>query len=157
MGWAAYYSDFKDIVLFLLAIFAATLSAVNFIRAARKERRSLRVAASTAMPTYGPKVGPPYMKLEAINDGHRVVAVNLLTVELPDKRRLATLVRDSFPGMPDTRLPARLGEGESASVFLSYADIGTALLSRVITSKTKLTPVCEDTVGSRYIGEPWDV
>jgi len=156
MAWAT-YSAVKDVVLFLVAIYAAILSTVNFRQAARKERRSIRVSASTAMPTYGPALGPPFARLEAVNDGHRTVTVSLLTWQLPDKSRLVQLHRGGVPGMPDTELPARLTEGEVAHVSISYADLGGALLGRGITTKIKLVPVCEDTVGGRYIGKEWDV
>lgn len=156
MNWTA-YANVRDIVLFALAIYAAMLSTLNFVQSRRKDRRSVRVVCSTVMPTYGAQLGPPHMKIEAINDGHRVVTISTLTLELPDKSRLATILPTSLPAFPDTPLPARLEQGDVAHRRFPYADIGSALVFKGITTKIKLTPVCEDTVRGRYYGEPWDI
>jgi len=54
-------------------------------------------------------------------------------------------------------VPARLEQGDVAHRIFPYADIGSALVFKGITTKIKLTPVCEDTVRGRYHGEPWDI
>jgi hypothetical protein len=151
------YESIKDVVLFIVAVYAAVLSTINFLRAIRKERRSIRVLATTAMPTYGPHLGPPFAQITAVNDGHRVACISLLTFELPNKSRLFALQGTGIPGLESTRLPAKLEQGETAQFFISYADIGHALLSHGLTTRTKLTPVCEDTTGGRYRGKPWTV
>ncbi len=156
MNWNQ-YANLKDVVLFLLAIYAAILSTLNFVQARRKERRSIRVRMSTSLPAYGPELGPPHLTIEAVNDGHREVTVDTLTIELPDGGHLATFTPGGLPGYPDTPLPARLGEGDVARKLFSYGAVGRALLGRGISNKIAVTPVCKDTVGGQYRGAPWEV
>ncbi|HZP76416.1 MAG TPA: hypothetical protein VFB45_09770 [Pseudolabrys sp.] len=104
----------KDIVLFLVALYGAALSTFNWRQAVRKDRRQVKVQASTAMPTYGASLGPPFAKIEAINAGQRVVNVEKITFELPNGTRLYPMSADQFPGQPDTRFPATLADGQNA-------------------------------------------
>lgn len=153
MNWAA----IRDVVLFALAIYASLLSSLNFFQARRKDRRSVRVVASTVMPTYGPKVGPPYMKIEAVNDGHRTVTITVISLQLPNKSRLWSFMPTSIPAFPDTSLPAQLNEGDVAHKTIPYAAVGEALIRQGFGTKVRLTPVCEDTLGSHYYGEAWEI
>lgn len=147
----------KDVVLFFIAVYGAALSTFNWRQAVKKDRRQVSVGASTAMPTYGATVGPPFAKIEAVNTGHRSVTVKTITFELSTGGRLAPMASSGFPGLPDTPLPAALSDGQTASTMMSYADIGTALISSGKTGKTKLTPICIDTTDIVHKGEPWDV
>jgi hypothetical protein len=147
----------RDVVLFLIAIYGAALSTFNWRQAAKKDRREITVSASTAMQTYGDQLGAPYAKLEAVNTGHRVVTVKTLTFETPTGARLAPMLADRFPGMPDTRLPASLSDGQSAHILLRYSDIAEALIGNGQAEKIKLTPVCVDSAGNVYRGKAWDV
>ena len=156
MNWAS-YSGIKDAILFALAIYAAFLSTLNFLQSRRKDQRSIRILTSTVMPTFGPELGPPHMKIEAVNAGHRVVTISAMTLELPNKSRLATFLPTSVPLFPDTPLPARLEQGDVAHRTFPYSEIGQALLHHGHTQKIKLTPVCDDTVGGHHFGEPWEI
>lgn len=147
----------RDVVLFVIAIYGAVLSTFNWRQAVKKDRREITVSASTAMPTYGDQLGPPYAKLEAVNTGHRVVTVKTLTFETASGARLAPMLTDRFPGMPDTKLPASLSDGQSAHLLLPYSDVAEALMGNGQTGKTKLTPVCVDSADNVYRGEPWEV
>ncbi len=147
----------RDVVLFGIAIYGAVLSTFNWRQAAKKDRRQITVSVSTALPTYGDQLGAPYAKLEAVNTGHRVVTVKTLTFETPSGARLAPMLTDRFPGMPDTRLPVSLSDGQSAHLLLPYSDIAEALIGNGQTGKVKLTPVCVDSADNVHRGEPWDV
>jgi hypothetical protein len=123
----------------------------------KKDRRQIAVSASTAMPTYGNQLGGPHAKLVAVNTGHRVVTVKALTFETPSGSRLAPMQADRFPGMPDTRLPASLSDGQSAQLLPPYSDIAEALMANGQTGKMKLTPICVDSADNVYRGKAWDV
>lgn len=150
------FDTVKNVVLFLLALYGAALSTFNWRQATRKDRRSILVQASTAMPTYGSQLGPPFAQLEAINIGHRVVNVTLLTFETEDKKRLFPMAASGFP-KADTPLPVALADGQSATRYMSYQELGAALIHHRGTGRTKLTPVCEDSTGGIHRGKPWDV
>lgn len=154
---ATWFPVVRDIVLFGIAIYGAMLSTVNWLQASKKDRRQVAVRASTAMPTYGDQLGPPYAKLEVVNTGHRVVTVKTLTFETPSGSRLAPMLADRFPGMPDTRLPVSLSDGQSAHLLLPYADVAEALIGNGQTANVKLTPICVDTADNVFRGESWDV
>ncbi len=83
--------------------------------------------------------------------------VSTLTLELKSGGRLFAMRSNAFPGLPDTRLPAVLSDGQSAHLFLSYREIADALLTNGRTQKTKLTPLCQDSLGNVYKGKPWEV
>src|SRR5262249_39945185 len=146
------------VILFMLAVYGAALSTINWRQAVRKDQRELRVSVSTAMVTYTDgSLGPCFAKIEATNAGHRPVTITTLTFELVTGGRLFPTTSGAFPGVPDTRLPVALSDGQSAYVFMSYQDIAAALVQSGRTVITKLTPVCIDSVGRVYKGEPWEV
>lgn len=147
----------RDVVLFAIAIYGAALSTFNWRQSVRKDRRQITVSLSTTMPVWGSQLGAPYVKLEAVNTGQRVVTVKTLTLETPSGGRIAPMLADRFPGMPDTRLPVSLSDGQAAQLSLPYSDIAEALLANGQNRKIKLTPVCVDSADNVYRGEPWDV
>jgi hypothetical protein len=148
----------KDVLLFLLAVYGAALSTFNWRRSVRKSRREVQVSVSTAMPTYNDgRLGPCFAKVEATNAGHRAVTITALSLELTTGERLFSAIPDAFPGMQDTSLPAALSDGQSAHLFISYRDIAAALIQNGRRGMTKLTPVCNDSVGGIYKGDPWEV
>jgi hypothetical protein len=114
------------------------------------------VTLSTAMPTYGSTLGNCFAKIEAINAGHRAVTISNLALEVPKGQRLFSM-GSGMPGMPDTQLPISLSDGQSAHLFISYRDIGSALISQGRTKMMKLIPICIDSLGTVYKGDPWDV
>jgi hypothetical protein len=151
------FSIVKDIALAVLALYGAVLSTFNWRQSVRRDKRSVIVSASTAMPTYDDgRVGNAFAKIEATNAGHRVVTITLLTFETESGGRLFPMMSSGFP-IADTRLPASLADGRSAAKYMSYQDIADALVKSGRTEKTKLMPVCEDSVGGVYRGEPWSV
>ncbi|MGH6856178.1 MAG: hypothetical protein ACRECP_00695 [Methylocella sp.] len=152
------WSVLKDALLFLLALWGAALSTFNWRQAVRKERREIRVAVSTVFPTYNTgQVGEPFAMIEATNIGHRAVTVKTLTFELPTGGRMYPIRKNTFPGMSDTALPASLSDGQSAHLLMSFRDIAAGLLQDNKFGTIKLTPVCVDSAGGIYNGEPWDV
>ena len=147
----------KDVLLALLALYGAALSTFNYCQSVRKERRTIEVNLSSVAPTYDDgNVGQCFAKVEATNAGHRAVTVRSLRLELATGAHLISL-SDGIPGMPDTPLPATLADGQSAHKLLSYQGIAAALVQTGRTKKTKVTPVCEDSVGGIYKGKPWEV
>ena len=149
------FSSVKDVVIFVLAIYGAVLSTFNLTQAVRKERRRVSVRHSTVMPTYGSTLGRCYVKIEAVNVGHRPVTIKTLTLELESGAKLFPFQSDQLPGLPDTRLPAVLSDGQTAHLMIPYAEIASALVSAGCAGKTPLTPYCEDTIGNTYRGEVW--
>ena len=150
-------SVLKDILLSMLALYGAVLSTFNYTQSVRKERRSVVVSLSTAMPTYGAIVGDCFAKIEAINAGHRPVTISTLALEVPEGQRLFSTGSGGAPGMSDTQLPISLADGQSAQVFFSYKAIGDTLVRYGCTQKIKLTPICEDSFGTVYKGKLWEV
>lgn len=148
----------RDVVLFVLAVYGAVLSTFNWRQAARRDRRSVAVKVSSTFVTYDDgSIGNCFAKVEAVNTGHRVVTISTLTLELDRGRRMFTMQPDSLPGMPDTRLPATLSDGESAHMLIAYRQIGEVLLRDGAKLEVEVTPICQDTVGNVYRGEPWKV
>jgi hypothetical protein len=113
----------RDVLLFAIAIYGAALSTFNWRQSVRKDRRQITVSFSTAMPVWGNQLGAPYLKLEAFNTGQRVVTVKTLTLETPSGDRIAPMVGDRLLGMPDTRLPVSLSDGQAAHLSLPYSDV----------------------------------
>lgn len=147
----------KDAVLFVIAVYGALLSTFNWRQALKRDSRQITVTASSAMPTYGRDVGPPFAKLEAVNTGQRAVTIKTIAFQLSSGARINPMQRDSFPLMADTELPATLTDGQSAHFFISYAAIGDVLLHHGHRKVTKLIPVAIDSANNVYKGEPWDV
>jgi hypothetical protein len=150
-------SVLKDVLLSVVALYGAVLSTFNYTQSVRKERRSVVVSLSTAMPTYGATVGDCFAKIEAINAGHRSVTISTLALEFPEGQRLFSTGSVGAPGVSDTQLPISLADGQSAQMFFSYKDIGNTLVSHGRTQKIKLTPICIDSFGTVYKGKLWDV
>ena len=85
------------------------------------------------------------------------MTVMLLTFEAPGGTRLQLFEQDEVPGKPDTTLPATLNEGQSAKMTVSYRDIAQALHNNDQVGVVNLTPICVDTAGAVYRGDPWEV
>jgi hypothetical protein len=153
------FATAKDLILFLLAIYAAALSTWNLVQALRKDRRNVRVTAGTKMPVMSNgELGRTWAHLEATNVGQRPVTISLLTFEIAPGKRIFGTGHDGRPdGMEDTQLPASLTDGQTARRHFAYADVGSALLSEGQRGPCKITPICEDTAGGIYRGEARDV
>lgn len=147
----------KDIILFLVAIYGAALSTFNWRQNVRKEKRTVEVKMSTAMPAYESRLGAPIAQIEVTNTGHRNVTITTIALQLPTKARIFATSPHRIPGMADTSLPVTLSDGQSARLHFPYEDIGAALINSGRTGKIKVTPVCENSTGDVYKGEPWEV
>jgi len=149
----SFFQSVRDAILFGLAIYATILSTYNFVQAWRRERRSVVVTLISVVGMSGPTIA----EVRATNVGHRPVTVRSIVLELEDKKRLSSIVHYPRDIFQDTPLPHTITDGQSASVFMAYADIGRALIQHGRTGKTKLTPICEDSAGGVHRGKPWDV
>jgi hypothetical protein len=151
------FSVVKDTFLLLLGLYGAGLSTFNYRHAKRKERRTVEVELSSAVPVYeeGPS-GAPFVQITATNVGHRAVTITTVAIELPGGKRLFPTVSRDFHGATNTRLPASLTDGQSVSYFLRYEDVGIDLLKHGFKNrKTKIVPLCVNSVGDVYRGKPW--
>ncbi|MGO9769388.1 MAG: hypothetical protein ACLP0B_32355 [Steroidobacteraceae bacterium] len=148
----------KDVVLFVVAIYGAVLSTFNWRQAVAKERRKILVSVSEDRLKYEDnRVGEPFANIKATNIGHRAVTVKTLAFELPNGSRMHATADNVFPVISGTVLPASLLDGQSAHLCISYLYIACALQQGRNRGAIKLTPVCEDSVGGIYKGEPWNV
>lgn len=147
----------KDGILFAIAIWGASLSTYTFLANRRKDTRSIKLKLFTVMHTFGSDIGPRIAKIEATNTGQRPVTISTLTLETASGGRMFPLQKNRYEGMQDSILPLTLSDGQSAQMFISYREIGLALRKGVTSKPTRITPVCVDSVGGIYNGEPWDV
>jgi hypothetical protein len=151
------FSTIREIVLFVLAIYAAGLSTWNLFQAIRRDRRSLGVKVGSVIPTFSS--GPPgrvWANMAVTNLGSRNVTVAALAFELDDGKRLLSVQNDSGrEGLQATQLPCTLRDGETANLYQSYYSIGHALVTHGHKGNTRITPVCEDSAGGVHKGEPW--
>lgn len=155
MTLPTWFPALKDVVLFALALWGAVLSTVNWWKASKRDQRQLKVDASTAMLA-NDSLGAPYAQIKATNIGHRTVTVTSLWFELPGGAKLVSRAYSNLPGMTDTPLPASLSDGQSASLWLSYHDIGGTLIVQGLAT-ARLTPACEDSAGQIHRGAAWNV
>lgn len=148
----------KDVALFALAIYGAALSTFNWRQAVRKDKRAVSVKLSTTIPAYdNGSLGPCFAKLEVTNVGHRPVTISTMALELPGGARIFCTAPNAYPGISDTRLPATLSDGASASIHFAYQDISAALANSGRTGKIKVVPACEDSSGTYHRGKHWEV
>ncbi|MEO5807883.1 hypothetical protein [Devosia sp.] len=146
----------RDLVLLALGVFGAALSIFNYVQADRRERRTMRVAMNTVMPTYfDGTIGNPYVQIEATNTGHRPIAVTTMYILVPGGGKLVSMAGSTFPGVPDTGLPVTLTDGQSATKTYAYIDVARALSKSGRSTMVTLTPVAEDSSGGMHKGKPW--
>jgi len=149
------FAAYKDVLLFILAIYGAVLSTFNFAQARRKEQRNIEFRVSLTRPTFGPQYDQPFARLEAINVGQRVVSIRALYFALQSVEKLNTPKNDKFIHETDSRLPAELADGQIAHVLIAYSTIANALVKIGRVEELMLVPVCEDTSGNIHRGKPW--
>ena len=147
----------KDGVLFAIAIWGAGLSTYTFLANKKKDSRSIKLKQFTVMHTFGSDIGPRIAKIEATNTGQRPVTISTLTFETVSGGRMFPLKKNRYEGMQDSTLPLTLSDGQSAQMYISYREIGLALQNGATSKPTRITPVCVDSVGGVYYGDPWDV
>jgi hypothetical protein len=147
----------KDGVLFTLAIYGAVLSTWNLVKAILKDRRAVRVTVGSKIPVFNGQFGTAWAHIEATNIGQRPVTISMIALEVEGGGRLFDMQNASYPGMENTALPITLADGQTARLHLACADIAQALISKALTGKSKITPVCEDTAGGIHRGKPWNV
>jgi hypothetical protein len=153
------WSVAKDVLTAGAAIYGAALSSLNWWNARKKDRRAVLVTMDTAMPTYPDgSLGPPFARIQVVNTGHRVIRVESLSIEIPgSNRRIVPTAFNNFVGMPDTPLPVSLEDGETAHLMMSYDDVANGLEHAGLDGEIGLVPLCRDSVGGSYRGEPWKV
>jgi hypothetical protein len=149
----------KELILFVLAIYAAGLSTFNLFQAVRRNRRTVLIAAGTKLPVINGEVGAAWANIEVTNVGQRPVTIKVIAFELEGGARLFKMRQGLQPlGLEDTELPITLADGQTARLHHAYVDIGQALMSHGQTLyNCKLTPICEDTAGGVHRGTPWIV
>jgi hypothetical protein len=146
----------KDIFLAVIAVYGAGLSTFNYFQARSKDRRHVRVSTAMATPTDGAFAGQMFAKFEAVNAGHRPVTITHIALELPKNKRVFSQ-GEGMPGLKDTPLPATLSDGQAARMTMPLYHIAEALMSNGYTGKTRITPICIDSLNNVYRGEPSDV
>ena len=150
----AWFPVLKDVVLFAIALWGAVLSTVTWVKNNRRDRRHLKVEASTGVARYGNgAIGPSFALIEVTNMGHRDVTVTSLAFELPNKKsRLVFTSINAVPGVPDTTLPATLKDGQRARLAIPFVDLGEALRNHGM-EKTALRPICKDSADGVHRGK----
>lgn len=151
------FAALKEPILFLLAIYGAVLSTINWLDSRKKDQRTIRVKMTTAMPTFGSQVGEAVARIEVTNAGHRNVTISLIALELPDGRRLFSTQAHNPLSQLDSALPITLADGQIALLHLSYAYIGRALINAGHKVSLKVVPVCESSTGDSYRGKGWTI
>ncbi|MFI0847767.1 hypothetical protein [Mesorhizobium sp. IMUNJ 23232] len=152
-----WFGPSKDVVLLVLAVWGAALSTFNWWSARSKESRRIKVWLTTKIPTYtSGEMGHPFVCVEAVNVGHRPVKIDYLAVELPDGRTLLPMFHNELPGMPNTKLPVTLGDGESAILAFPYSEVGHGL-RQIGVERTRIRPLATDTAGNKHRGKSWKV
>jgi hypothetical protein len=149
-------SVLKDVLLTIVALYGAGLSTFNYFQSRQKDRRQVRVSTAMATPTDGAFTGEMYAKFEAVNAGHRPVTITHIALELPQNKRVFSQ-GEGMPGLKDTPLPATLSDGQAARMTMPLYFIAQALMSNGYTGKTRITPICIDSLNNVYRGGPSDV
>ena len=143
----------------ILAVYGATLSTYNVWSTQRRnkmaERRTLRVRAVRGIPIYDDGVDRgALLTVHVTNTGQRSVRVNSIELELPDGSHCPKIATDAY----DTQLPATLEDGEEAAIHYHLPGLQAALYEhRRSTDAVTLTPICSDSVGGKYTGDPFEV
>ena len=99
------------------------------------------------------------MCVTVTNVGHRDVTVEYVGIRMPDGRHFpgGLQIGGRF-GLDDTRLPARLTDGDSAKAYFPYLGVAEKLReSYPVDRRVKLTPACRDSAGGEHLGKPWKV
>lgn len=151
------FEIWRDVLLLMLGLFGAGLSLFNYIDARRRDQRSVKVTMSSAIPAFDNGVlGATFIRISVTNTGVRPINIVSLGLQLKNGSRLASLAMDQMPGVNDSRFPVTLVDGEQASVFMMYRDIGLAVSDRGITG-VEVIPVAEDSTGAFYRGKSWKI
>ena len=143
----------------ILAVYGAILSTYNIWSTQRRNRmsarRTLRVRAVRGLPIYDDGIDRgDLVTVYATNTGQRNVTVNSIELELPDGSHYPKIAREPY----DTQLPARLKDGEEAAIHYHLPALQAALHEhRQSEAPVMLTPMCRDSVGDKYAGEPFEV
>ena len=143
----------------ILAVYGAILSTYNAWSTQRRntmaERRMLRVRAVRGIPVYDDGIHRgDLVTVYVTNTGRRSVRVNSIELELPDGSHYPKIATDTY----DTQLPATLRDGEEAAVHYHLPALQAALYEhRRSKAAVTLTPICKDSVGDKYAGDPFEV
>ena len=99
------------------------------------------------------------MCVTVTNVGQRDVTVEYVGIRMPDGRHFpgGLQIGGRF-GLEDTRLPARLADGDSAKAYFPYLGVAEKLRGLYpADERVKLTPACRDSAGGEHSGEAWKV
>ena len=134
-------------------------SLFNAIRQMWRDRRVVRVALSTTIPTLGTELGPSFVCVTVTNVGHRDVVIDYIGIQMPSGHHFQGGLQPGGPfGLQDTSLPARLSDGDSAKAYFPYRGIGEGLRERCPPHKpVRLRPACRDSAGGEHSGKSWKV
>lgn len=143
----------------VLAVYGALLSTYNAWSTQRRsnmaQRRTLRVRAVRGIPIYDDGIDRgDVVTVYVTNTGQRSVRVNSIELELPDGSHYPKITTNTY----DTQLPATLKDGEEAVIHYHLPALQAALYEhRRSTDAVTLTPICRDSVGDKYKGDPFEV
>jgi hypothetical protein len=144
----------KDIITLLIALYGAGLSTFVFVHGMRREKRRISIKQTTSFFTFpNGDLGPPMVNLEVVNEGHRQVTVSAPVLRLPSGKQLAIITQAAIGS---SKFPARLEDGDTATLRVEYQVITRTLQHVGIRGKIKLIPVCSDTTGKDYEGDEWE-
>jgi hypothetical protein len=152
MNWA----EAKEVTLFVIALWGAVLSTINWVQGRRKENRNVQITHGYRYVAFNDgSLGDAHLEIKATNAGQRPVSIVTLTLSTTNKKWLAN--SKGFTGMEDTPLPAILSDGMMASAFFRLQAIRSAMFHADVAPKVYLTPFAKDTLGNTYLGEPIEI
>lgn len=103
-GWLPVYSA-------IVATIAVCWNIYNI----RRDRRSVKVGTTFAIPTYQDRLGAQHIVIEAMNNGRRPVTITSAGFHLSNNYNVFYMANAS--DFPPTPLPSRLNENEKVSFF----------------------------------------
>lgn len=145
----------RDLGLLTIGGFGAILSLVNYYHLKAKDRKKVKVRVRTVMVTYETgKIGEPYLEIMAINNGHRPINIENISLELGKGRSLQYMYPDTGSPFEDSRLPTLLGDGDSVKKFYKYHHVDETIRDLKFWWWARVTPYATDAEGIRHKGEP---
>jgi hypothetical protein len=139
---------FKDVLTILIASYGAVLSTLVFVYTWRRERRRIEIVAEELLGGYPPSEDNSFLTIKIWNRSTSNVTVNK-PYFLQGQAGTLWQPFDSAPG----EFPKTLGEGEIARVSISWKELLKGRYVDIFFKEEKIIrPVCEDTIGNKYVG-----
>lgn len=152
------FSLIKDVLLALIAVYGATLATFNWRQTLRKDQRLIKLYLAYPHPSRVSQYTPRVVTIVAANAGHRSITVTAIDLEFENGRqihaRIAPYMRDSATSS-DTKLPITLSDGQTATRTIPFQQIQWAHIDERFADPIILTPICVDSMGVVYRGNPW--